>query len=141
MADMNQIFLLGRLGNDPVQRETKNGTKVVHFSMATSRPVTRDGETKPETQWHKVVVWGKQGEACANHLKKGHQALVVGEFRSRPYDDKDGNPRTQYEVHAERVTFLNAKPNSKADSVWQRSMAKADSVGQRSIMTEEARAS
>lgn len=111
MRDVNKIILLGRLGADPVQRATKTGLPVVHFPLATSRKVHTENDlegrpTGEETQWHRVVVWGKQGETCAQFLRKGQPVYVEGNFRSRKFDGKDGAERMSFEVHAENVVFL-----------------------------------
>lgn len=121
MKDVNKIILIGRLGADPVQRETKNGVPVVHFSVATSRRLRDDdsasgeGETggqgpafpREETQWHRIVAWGRQGENCAQYLKKGHSVFVEGSLRSHKFEGKDGNSRMAFEIHADNVIFLN----------------------------------
>ena len=107
MKDVNKVILLGRLGADPVQRETKNGLAVASFDVATSRRGKEEGEK--QTQWHKVVVWGKQAEACATHLKKGHSVFVEGTMKTRKYDGKDGNSRTAFEVHADDVSFIGGR--------------------------------
>jgi single-strand DNA-binding protein len=104
MKDVNKVILVGRLGADPVQKETKNGLAVASFSVATSRRGREEGET--QTQWHKVVVWGKQAETCGTYLKKGHSVYVEGTMKSRKYEGKDGNPRTAFEVHADDISFL-----------------------------------
>jgi len=115
MKDVNKMILLGRLGADPVQRETKTGKVVVQFPIATNRR-TRDeaseDETgiKEETQWHRVVAWGKQGEACAHYLKKGQPVYVEGSIKSRKYESKEGEQRYSVEVHADNVVFLSGKP-------------------------------
>jgi single-strand DNA-binding protein len=110
MSDMNKIILIGRLGADPVHRETKDGLSVVHFSLATSRRTaeTSDttGEPKKETEWHRVVVWGKQGEICSQYLRKGDQVYVEGSVRTRRYAGKDGTERMAFEVYSESVGFL-----------------------------------
>jgi single-strand DNA-binding protein len=120
MKDVNKIILMGRLGADPVQRETKNGLSVVNFPLATARKVregskSEEGEEvlSEETQWHRVVAWGKQGEACAQYLKKGQPVFVEGMLRSRKYEGTDGASRLSFEVHAENVSFLGgmAKPH------------------------------
>src|SRR5262249_28613210 len=58
------------------------------------------------TEWHNVIVWGKQGENCGKFLSKGRQVFVEGEIRSRSYDDKDGNKRYITEIIAQNVRFL-----------------------------------
>jgi single-strand DNA-binding protein len=104
MKDMNKVILLGRLGADPVQRETKNGLAVTSFTLATSRRGKEEGEV--QTQWHKVVAWGKQAEACSAYLKKGHSVFIEGTMRTHKYEGKDGNARTAFEVHVDEISFL-----------------------------------
>ncbi len=116
MKDINKIIIIGRLGADPILRETKTGSVVVHFPVATSRRVksTEPSETeevvmKEETQWHRVVAWGRQGESCAQYLKKGQKVYVEGSILSRQYEGKDGLEKTSFEVIAETVSFLGGK--------------------------------
>lgn len=104
MKDINKVILVGRLGADPIQRETKNGLPVVSFSVATSRKGREEGETL--TQWHKIVAWGKQAEICGTYLKKGHSVYVEGSMRSRKYEGKDGTIKLAFEIHADDVSFL-----------------------------------
>jgi single-strand DNA-binding protein len=66
----------------------------------------RDGNRQERTEWHNVVVWGKQGESCGQYLAKGRQVYVEGSIRTRSYDDKSGNKRYVTEVVAQRVQFL-----------------------------------
>ncbi len=94
-------------------RETKTGAVVVHFPVATSRRVksTEPSETEEvkmteETQWHRIVAWGRQGETCAQYLKKGQKVYVEGSILSRHYEAKDGTDRMSFEVIAETVSFL-----------------------------------
>ena len=113
MKDVNKIILIGRLGANPILRETKTGAVVVHFPVATSRRVKStepsDDESKQmtdETQWHRIVAWGRQGETCAQYLKKGQKVYVEGSILSRRYEGKDGLERVSFEVIAETVSFL-----------------------------------
>ncbi|MBC7386688.1 MAG: single-stranded DNA-binding protein [Cryobacterium sp.] len=114
MKDVNKVILIGRLGADPILRETKTGGVVVHFPVATSRRIkstepTENEEVKPmaeETQWHRIVAWGRQGETCAQYLKKGQKVYVEGTILSRRYEAKDGSEKTSFEVIAETVSFL-----------------------------------
>ncbi|MGE4107133.1 MAG: single-stranded DNA-binding protein [Bacteriovoracia bacterium] len=114
MKDVNKVILMGRLGADPIRRETKSGKTVVRLSVATERRLTRaadesddtGSEEKAVTQWHQVVAWGRQAEACAQYLKKGRAVYVEGSIKSRKYEDKDGNPRQSFEISAREVNFL-----------------------------------
>jgi single-strand DNA-binding protein len=104
MKDVNKVILVGRLGADPVSRETKSGLAVASFTVATSRRGKEEGEI--QTQWHKVVAWGKQAEACSAYLKKGHSVFVEGTMRTHKYEGKDGNSRMAFEVHVDDISFL-----------------------------------
>lgn len=123
MKDVNKIILIGRLGADPILRETKTGAVVVHFPVATSRWVKptepTEGEPKAaeETQWHRIVAWGRQGEVCAQYLKKGQKVYVEGSVLSRKYEGKDGTERMSFEVIAENVSFLGGGIRGDVDSV------------------------
>ena len=103
----NQATLVGNLGKDPDLRFTGSGKAVCNFSIATSSSwVDSDGKKQERTEWHHIKVWGKQGESCAKYLSKGRQVLVVGEIRTRSYDDKDGVKRYITEIIAQNVRFL-----------------------------------
>jgi len=71
-------------------RFTSNGKAVAKFSLATSERWTdANGEKQERTDWHHIVVWGKQAEACGQYLNKGRQVFVEGSIRRRSYD-KEG---------------------------------------------------
>jgi single-strand DNA-binding protein len=104
---LNRVLLIGNLGRDPEVRFTPSGRAVARFPLATSEVWTdQDGQRQERTEWHNVVVWGKQAESCGQYLAKGRQVFVEGSIRTRQYDDKDGNKRYITEVIAQRVQFL-----------------------------------
>lgn len=104
---VNKVFLIGNLGKDPEVRFTSNGKAVAKFPVATSEKWTdQDGNKQERTEWHNVVVWGKQAETCGQYLAKGRQVFVEGSVRTRQYDDKDGNKRYMTEIVARDVRFL-----------------------------------
>jgi len=104
---VNKVILVGNLGKDPEVRFTNSGSAVARLSVATSEVWNdRDGNRQERTEWHNVVVWGKQGENCGQYLAKGRQVYVEGSIRTRSYDDKSGNKRYVTEVVAQRVQFL-----------------------------------
>lgn len=112
---VNKIILVGNLGRDPQTRYTPNGKAVTRFSLATSNKwVNTDGEKQQATEWHTIVVWGKQAEACGQYLEKGRQAYVEGSLRYREYNDNGGNKRHVAEVIAQKVRFLGGPSNEKA---------------------------
>jgi single-strand DNA-binding protein len=104
---VNKAILVGNLGKDPEIRFTGTGRAVCKFPLATTTTWNdNDGNKQERTEWHNVIVWGKQGENCGKFLSKGRQVFVEGEIRSRSYDDKDGNKRYITEIIAMNVRFL-----------------------------------
>lgn len=104
---VNKVILIGNLGKDPEVRFTANGRAVARFPIATSENWTdANGNRQERTEWHSIVVWGKQGETCGQYLAKGRQVFVEGSIRTRSYDDKAGNKRYVTEIVAQRVRFL-----------------------------------
>ncbi len=104
---LNKVMLIGNLGADPEVRSTNNGSRVANLSLATSRQWTgQNGEKQEKTEWHNIVVWGKQAETCGQYLAKGRQVYVEGRITNRSYDDKDGNKRYKTEIVARDVRFL-----------------------------------
>jgi single-strand DNA-binding protein len=113
MASVNKVILIGNLGADPELRYTSGGTPVAEMRIATSRKyTTKDGGTQEDTQWHRIVVWGKTGENCKEYLSKGRQVYVEGRLQTRQWEDKEGNKRYTTEVVAEQVLFLGGKGGS-----------------------------
>ena len=106
---MNRTVLIGRLTRDPELKYTQNSKAVCTFSMAVPR---KYGD---QVDYIDIVVWGKQGENCANYLSKGTQAAVDGELQTRAYETKDGQKRKVYEVVADNVRFLSAKEDKGYD--------------------------
>jgi single-strand DNA-binding protein len=104
---LNKVMLIGNLGKDPELRFTPSGRAVARFPLATSEQWTdQSGQRQDRTEWHNVVVWGKQAESCGQYLAKGRQVFVEGSVRSRQYDDKEGQKRYITEIIAQRVQFL-----------------------------------
>jgi single-strand DNA-binding protein len=110
MAGVNKVILIGNLGRDPELRYTQSQTPVCQLSLATTRAYTnRNNERVEETEWHRVVVWGKQAEFCNQYLTKGRQVYIEGRLQTRSWDDKDGNKRYSTEVVADTVQFLGSR--------------------------------
>jgi single-strand DNA-binding protein len=114
---VNKIILVGNLGRDPEVRATPSGLSVCNFSLATTeRYQGRDGQNHEQTEWHNIVVWGKQAELCGQYLKKGRQIYVEGRITNREYEARDGSGKRQRtEIVAQRVQFLGGRPAAGAD--------------------------
>ncbi len=107
MANLNKVMIIGNVGTDPEMRFTPNGNPVTSFRVATSRFFTNpEGERKQETEWFTVTAWNKLAESCNQYLAKGRRAYVEGRLRTRVWEGQDGQKRTQVEIVAERVLFL-----------------------------------
>jgi len=110
MASLNKVMLIGRLGVDPELRYTQNGQPVANFRMATDESFRgQDGNMVERTEWHRVVVFGKQAEPVANYLHKGSMAYVEGSLQTRQWQAQDGSDRYTTEIKAQRVQFLDPK--------------------------------
>ena len=100
-------MLIGRLGNDPEVRYTPSGANVANFNLATNEVWNdKEGQKKEKTEWHRIVVWGRQAELAGQYLKKGRQVYIEGSLQTRQWEDKDGNKRYTTEVRATNMQFL-----------------------------------
>jgi single-strand DNA-binding protein len=104
---VNKVILIGRLGADPDVRYSQDGSPVVRFNMATNeRAKSPDGNWEDRPEWHRVVVFGKLAENCANYLNKGKLVFVEGRLQTRQWDDAQGVRRYSTEIVARDVQFL-----------------------------------
>jgi single-strand DNA-binding protein len=107
MAGVNKVILVGNLGRDPEVRYTASGTPVANFTMATTeRWNDQAGERQERTEWHRIVVWGKQAEIAGEYLRKGRQVYVEGSLQTREWTDRDDNKRQTTEIRAQRFQML-----------------------------------
>lgn len=103
---MNKVFILGRLGQDPVVKHMTDGSQVVNFSLATTTVTNRNGEKKEHTEWHNCAAFGRTAEIAGKYLKKGSQAMVEGSLRTTKYKDKEGNERSATGIVVNQLTLL-----------------------------------
>ena len=104
---INKVMLFGNLTRDPELRALPSGMNVVNFSLATNRTYKdRDGKKQEQTDFHNVVVFGKQADTVNQYLKKGSSVFVEGRLQTRSWDDKtSGEKKYRTEVVADRVQF------------------------------------
>lgn len=97
---LNKVMLIGHLGQDPDVRYLPNGNAVAMLSLATSDTWKdkQTGEQKERTEWHRVVIYGKLAEIAGEYLRKGSQAYIEGELRTRKWTDQSGQERYTTEV-------------------------------------------
>ena len=118
----NIVILAGNMGQDPETRSTDGGTKITHFTLATSRPRYADG--KPfkddqgnrvqDTEWHRITCFNGLGTTVEKYCSKGMKVLVLGRIHYSKWTDKDGNDRYGCEIIAETVDFLSRPKQSNA---------------------------
>jgi len=114
---VNKVILVGRLGRDPETRYTSGGQAVANFSIATDESYKdRNGERQKRTEWHKIVVWGKQAEIAQQYLKKGSLVFIEGRIQSREWQDKEGQKRTSFEIVATNFRMLGGRSDGMAAS-------------------------
>ena len=107
MGSVNKVILLGNLGRDAELRYTPGGAAVATLNLATTEVWNdKGGQRQEKTEWHRVILWGKQAETLQEYLTKGKQIYVEGRLQTRQWDDKDGNKRYTTEIKADRVTLL-----------------------------------
>ncbi len=117
MAGVNKVILVGNLGNDPEVKTINTGTTVTQFNLATSEAWTdKEGQRQEKTEWHRVVVWGRQAENCGKYLSKGRQVYVEGRLQTRSWEDQQGQKRYTTEVVALTVQFLSNATNRSQDA-------------------------
>jgi single-strand DNA-binding protein len=104
---VNKVILIGNLGRDSELRYTPGGAAVATLNMATTEVWNdKQGQKQEKTEWHRIIVWGKQAESLQEYLTKGKQIYVEGRLQTRQWDDKDGNKRYTTEIKADRITLL-----------------------------------
>ncbi len=115
---VNKVILVGRLGRDPETRYTGGGQAVANFSVATDETYKdKSGERQKRTEWHKIVVWGKQAEIAQQYLKKGSLIFIEGRIQSREWQDKEGQKRTSFEIVATNFRMLGGRADGAAAGV------------------------
>jgi single-strand DNA-binding protein len=118
MNGINRMTLLGRLGRDPEIRFTPNGKPVASLSVATTR-VWKDkdsGELREDTEWHRVVGYGRLAEVARDYLKKGSLAFFEGRLKTRKWD-KDGVDHYATEIIVDTLQLLDKRESAAAGAV------------------------
>ncbi|MCK9240662.1 single-stranded DNA-binding protein [Desulfocurvus sp.] len=110
MASLNKVMIIGRLGRDPELRYSQSGAAICNLNVATDESYTdKQGQRVEQTEWHRVAVFSRQAELCANYLRKGSQVYVEGSLQTRKWQAQDGTDRYTTEIKALRVQFLDPK--------------------------------
>src|SRR3989338_4642718 len=104
--NINKALLFGNLTRDPELRAMPGGMNVCSFGLATNRVYRdRDGKKQEQTDFHNIVVFGRQADTVAQYLKKGSSVFIEGRIQNRSWEGKDGEKKYRTEIVAERVQF------------------------------------
>ena len=107
MGSVNKVILVGNLGRDAELRYTPGGAAVATLNLATTEVWNdRNNQRQEKTEWHRVVLWGKQAESLQEYLTKGKQIYVEGRLQTRQWDDKDGNKRYTTEIRGDKIVLI-----------------------------------
>ena len=105
---VNKVTIIGNLGNDPEVRYMPQGGAVVNFTVATSESWTdkNTNEKREETEWHKIVVYGRLAEIVGEYLRKGSKVYLEGKLKTRKWQDKDGADKYTTEIICNEMQML-----------------------------------
>jgi single-strand DNA-binding protein len=110
MASVNKVILIGNLGRDPETRYTTGGDAVTNLNIATTEAwKDKSGEKQEKTEWHRVVLFGRQAEIAGEYLKKGRSVYIEGRLQTRKYTDKEGVEKYATEIVGDRMQLLGSR--------------------------------
>jgi single-strand DNA-binding protein len=114
---VNKVILIGNLGRDPEVRSTPSGQPNAKFTLATSRRWRdKNGQKQEQTEWHQIVVWGKQAEIAGQYLTKGKQIYLEGRIQTSSWDDKQtGEKKYRTEIICENFQMLGSRGSGGGD--------------------------
>jgi single-strand DNA-binding protein len=110
MASVNKVILIGNLGRDPETRYTTGGDAVTNLRIATTETwKDKAGDKQEKTEWHTVVLFGRQAEIAGEYLKKGRSVYIEGRLQTRKYTDKEGVEKYSTEIVGDRMQLLGGR--------------------------------
>lgn len=106
----NRVQLIGNVGNDPEVKTFEGGKKVANLTIATNESYRNEkGEKVEQTEWHRIVAWGKTAEIIEKYVGKGKEIVIDGKLTHRSYDDKNGEKRFITEVVVNEINLLGSR--------------------------------
>jgi single-strand DNA-binding protein len=110
---LNKATLIGRLGDEPEVRATASGSTVTTLSVATSEKYkNKQGDWETQTEWHKVICFGRTAEVAAQYLNKGSMVYVEGAIKTTKWESKTGEKKKDTSIHASVLKMLGGKGSS-----------------------------
>ena len=118
MSGINKVIVLGNVGKEPETRSFDSGDTVTNFSVATSEKWKdkSTGESKEQTEWHNIIMFGKLAEIAGQYLKKGSSIFVEGRLQTRKWQDKNGQDRHTTEIIANEMKMLGGRGDQSSGS-------------------------
>ena len=130
MASVNKVILLGNLGRDPETRYTTGGDAITNLNIATNEQwKDKSGEKQERTEWHRVVLFGRQAEIAGEYLKKGRTVYIEGRLQTRKYTDKDGVEKYSTEIVGDRMQLIGSGRDASSGGDAEFAAANAGSGG------------
>lgn len=115
MFSLNRAQVIGNLTRDPEVKTLPSGQSVTSFAVATNRRwKDKDGNTKEDTQYHEISIWGRLGELASQMLQKGKKVFVEGRLQTDSWEGTDGAKRSRTQIVADN--FIPLSPKSEAAS-------------------------
>jgi single-strand DNA-binding protein len=113
---VNKVILIGNLAQDPEVKATQKGVYIANLVLATNTYTGKDeeGNSKEQTEFHRLVVFGKRAEFAGEYLRKGRLLYADGRLQTRSWDDDAGHKHFRTEVIVDSLTLLGPKPQEVA---------------------------
>ena len=112
MKGLNQVQIIGGLGNDPDVKVTQNGIVITNLSVATNESwKDQQGQQQERTEWHRIVMYRRLAEIARDYLSKGDKVFIQGKLQTRKWQDKDGQDRYTTEIVANEMQMLGGGGN------------------------------
>jgi single-strand DNA-binding protein len=106
----NRVLLIGNLGGDPEIKSLESGRKLAKFSVATNETFRNQaGDLITETQWHRLIAWGRTAEIAEQYLNKGNEVAIDGKIQTRNYEDANGETRYTTEIVVNELVLTGSK--------------------------------
>src|SRR6056297_2626073 len=105
---VNKITLIGNVGRDPDVQQTKSGTKVAHFSLATNRWPIPGSEEEPRTDWHRLTLWNRLAQFAEDYVRTGNRIYIEGRLEYDSYE-RDGVVIPTAEIVVRELVLLSSK--------------------------------
>lgn len=113
---VNKITLIGNVGRDPDVQQTKNGTKVAHFSLATNRRPAPGSEEEPRTDWHRLTVWNRLAQFAEDYVRTGDRVYIEGRLEYDSYE-RDGVVIPTAEIIVRELVLLSSRAGADGEDL------------------------